>query len=89
VIDVFRPSLTVMTNVEVFRRYGFPRIRSLLSCSLGREVLTVSCAATLGIEWLEYSTDGLFWLPRRSRIGTVEIAPRSLACGESRQATDA
>jgi hypothetical protein len=38
---------------------------------------------------VKYSTEGLFGLPRRSRIGTVEIVPRSLARGESRQATDA
>ena len=42
----------------------------------------MSFAATLGIEWFEYSTDGLFGLLSRSRIGKVEITPRSLAWGE-------
>ena len=72
--DVFLPSLTVMTNVEVFKRYCCSRIRNLLSCSVGRGVPRFR-AATLGIEWFEYSTGGLFGF--RVRYGRVARGSKS------------
>ena len=71
VIDVFLPFLTVMTSVEVLRRYCCSRIRSLLSCSVGRGVPRFR-AATLRIEWTQYSTNGFVRVPCEiRRVGSM------------------